>query len=143
VVSLALEWTGGSGFRQAGHSPAIVLHSSTPGVVSPPQALAYAVMGCMAMDIVHVITRGRHRLDAFTVRFEGERAPDAPRRFVTMGIRFELTTAAPPAVVERAIRLSREKYCSVLHTLRPDIDLQTSYVLAPVERVDAEAERDA
>lgn len=134
MLSLTLEWTGGSGFRNAETSPAIVLHSSAAGVTSPPQALAYAVMGCMAMDVLHVLTKGRHHLEAFSVHFEGERAHESPRRFVSMTLRFELTTTAPDQVVDRAIQLSREKYCSVLHTLRPDVELSTSRVIHPAER---------
>lgn len=120
-------------FASSEGSPAITLHSSTPGVTSPPQALAYAVMGCMAMDVVHVLEKGRHRLSAFTVRFEGERAHETPRRFVSMAITFELTTSASAQVVERAITLSRDKYCSVWHTIRPDVHLVTEHRIHAID----------
>ena len=79
------------------------------------------------MDVVHVITKGRHDLQALQVEFEGERAGEAPRRFVSMHLKFILTGDIPPAAVERAIMLSKTKYCSVSNTLRPDIDFQTSF----------------
>ena len=126
-VSLSLDWTGDLSFRNAEGSPTIDLRSSAPGIASPPQALAYATMACMAMDVVHVLTKGRHDLEALRVEFEGERAGEAPRRFVTMHLKFILTGNIPPAVVERAIMLSRTKYCSVSNTLRPDIDFQTTF----------------
>lgn len=139
MTTVTLAWTGGLSFENAPGSPDIRLHSSTPGVPSPPEALAYAVMACMGMDIVHVITKGRHRLEGMTVRFEGERAAEPPRRYVSMAMVFEVTTSAEPRVVERAIMLSREKYCSVLHTLRPDIDLSTTFTIVPLPPVDPAA----
>lgn len=126
-VSLKLDWAGDLSFKNAEGSPAIDLRSSAPGIASPPQALAYATMACMAMDVVHVITKGRHDLQALHVEFEGERAGEAPRRFVSMHLKFILTGDIPPAAVERAIMLSKTKYCSVSNTLRPDIDFQTSF----------------
>jgi putative redox protein len=85
----------------------------------------------MAMDVVHVVEKGRHRLEAMTVTFEGKRAEHPPRRFETMAVHFQLTGEIPPAVVERAIALSREKYCSVWHTIRPDVELTTTFSIEP------------
>jgi uncharacterized OsmC-like protein len=128
-VSLSLDWKGDMKFSNGPDSPAIELHSSTPGVSSPPQALAYAVMACMAMDVVHVIQKGRHPLAALSIGFEGERAADHPRRFVSMSLAFQVTGDVPDHVVERAIELSRTKYCSVWNTIRPDVELRTSFVV--------------
>jgi uncharacterized OsmC-like protein len=128
-VSLSLDWKGDMKFSNGPDSPAIELHSSTPGVSSPPQALAYAVMACMAMDVVHVIQKGRHPLTALSIGFEGERADDHPRRFVSMSLTFQLTGDVPDHVIERAIELSRTKYCSVWNTIRPDVELRTSFVV--------------
>lgn len=130
-MHLTLQWQGDMKFVNAPGSPAIDLQSSAPGVTSPPEALAYAVMGCMAMDIVHVIRKGRHELEGMTVRFTGERAAEHPRRFVSMVMHFELAGPVPAAVVERAIELSRTKYCSVWNTIRPDVSLQTSFAIRP------------
>jgi putative redox protein len=127
MVSLSLDWAGELTFRNSVGSPAIDLHSSTPGVTSPPQALAYAVMACMAMDIVHILQKSRQELRGMTVTFEGERAADHPRRFVSMHVTFEMVGRVESAIVDRAIALSRSTYCSVWNTLRQDVDLVTSY----------------
>ena len=130
---LSLDWQGGLRFRNSEGSPEIELHSSTPGVMSPTQALAYAVMGCMAMDIAYVIEKGRHRLDRFSVRFVGERATDHPRRFEKMHLHFDLTADVTPHAVERAIELSRTKYCSVWNTIRPDVEFVTTFKIHPLK----------
>jgi putative redox protein len=131
MVSLSLDWHGDLKFANSEGSPAMVLHSSTPGVASPPQALAYGVMACMGMDVVHVIQKHRQHLKAMTVAFHGERATDNPRRFVSMAVEFHITGKVDAHVVERAIDLSRHKYCSVWNTIRPDIELKTSFTIKP------------
>jgi putative redox protein len=129
MVSLSLDWHGDLKFGSSPGSPAIELHSSTPGVSSPVHALAYAVMACMAMDVVHVIQKGRHPLQAMTVKLKGQRAADHPRRFVSMAIEFHITGQMEDKVVDRAIDLSRHKYCSVWNTVRPDVELRTSFTI--------------
>ena len=131
MSTLSLEWQGGLRFTSGPDGPPIELESSAPGVPSPTQVLAYAVMGCMAMDIAHILEKGRHALRALRVTFEGERAPEPPRRYTMIHLRFDVTTSATQDVVERAIELSRTKYCSVSNTLRPDLDFRTSVVVTP------------
>lgn len=129
MMKLSLDWHGDMKFSSSPGSPAIELHSSTPGVTSPPQALAYGVMGCMAMDVVHVVQKSRRVMQAMTVKFEGERAHDQPKRFVSMTIDFQITGDVEDKVVARAIELSRTKYCSVWNTIRPDVELKTSFTV--------------
>ncbi len=128
-VRLSLDWTGDLTFRNGTGQPQIELHSSTPGMTSPPQALAYAVMACMAMDVVYVLRKGRHDLRSLTVSFDGERAQEHPRRFVSMRIHFDVAGAVEDRVVARAIELSKSRYCSVWNTLRTDLPLETSFAI--------------
>ncbi|HKV99595.1 MAG TPA: OsmC family protein [Vicinamibacterales bacterium] len=127
MMTLSLDWLGELHFKNSEGSPAIDLHSSSPGVASPPQALAYATMACMGMDVVHTIQRGRHNLRAMSIKFEGERAAEHPRRFISMRMHFDITGVVADHVVERAIELSRTKYCSVWNTLKEDVALTTTF----------------
>lgn len=129
-VSLSLDWQGDLKFSNSAGSPGIQLDSSDPVVASPPQALAYATMACMAMDVVHILQKGRHDLKALKVAFDGQRAEEHPRRYTAMHIRFEITGDVPDGVVARAIELSHKKYCSVSNSLRTDIAFSTSFTVA-------------
>ena len=90
---------------------------------SPMQALAFGFAGCMAMDLVYMLQKGRHDLRGCRVDLTGERAPTNPHRFLGFDLRFTVTGNVPQDAVDRAIALSREKYCSVWHSLRQDIKL--------------------
>jgi putative redox protein len=128
-VSLSLDWQGDLKFSNSDGSPSIQLDSNDPAVSSPPQAFAYATMACMALDVVHILKKGRHELTALKVVFEGQRAEEHPRRFIAMHIRFDITGNPPDDVVRRAIDLSHEKYCSVSNSIRGDIEFKTSFTV--------------
>jgi putative redox protein len=87
------------------------------------EALLLSVGGCMGVDIQAILEKGRVPLEALEVELEGERAPDPPQRFLTlrMDIRVKGPDEEQRAKVERAVQLSRDKYCSVFHSLQPDL----------------------
>lgn len=127
MATFSMDWIGDLRFKSGeGESP-VELHSSTTGMLSPMQALAYAQIACMAMDVVHVLTKGRHDLQKMRVRFDGQRAPEHPRRYTSIKLHFDITGSVEDHVVERAIELSRTTYCSVSNSLREDIEFTTSF----------------
>ena len=90
-----------------------------------------ALAGCMAIDVADIVIKGRHRLIALEARITGERAPEPPRRFTHFTLHFTVSGDVPNHVVDRAIQLSRDKYCSVWHSLRADIALDTTFEVHP------------
>jgi putative redox protein len=125
-----LTWVGGLRFRsRSGHNQ-VVLDGDGQAAASPVQALAFALCACMASDLVHILERQRQELRSLTASFAGWRAAQDPRRFVRIDLRFRLEGRLEADKVERAVVLSREKYCSVLHSLRPDIDFTVAFELS-------------
>ena len=108
----------------------LTLDSASKEGPSPMQALAFGLAGCMAMDVVYVLQKGRHDLRGLRVDLTGERLPEEPRRFHHISLHYTITGTVPAAAVERAIQLSREKYCSVWHSMRQDIDLDVSFTVS-------------
>jgi putative redox protein len=98
---------------------------------SPVQALCFALAGCMAMDVVHIVVKGRHELRGLKVELLAQRAPEDPHRLTSVELKYLLTGNVPKEPVQRAIDLSRDKYCSVWHSLRQDIPLTVSFTIAP------------
>lgn len=105
------------------------LDSASVAGPSPMQALAFALASCMSMDIVHVLTKGRYKLRGLRADLTGKRAPDEPKRFTAITLHYTITGEVPGDKVERAIHLSREKYCSVWQSMRQDIELTVTYKL--------------
>ena len=58
---------------------------------SPVQALALALAGCMSVDVVHILERGRQPLRALRARLVAERAAEDPHRLVRVDLRFTVT----------------------------------------------------
>jgi putative redox protein len=125
VVNLA--WESGLKFTARAAAHQWVLDGSNEGGPSPVVALAAALAGCMAIDLAHILTRGRFELRALTAALTGERADSSPHRFLTIDLRFTVDTDAPDDQIARAIALSHDKYCSVWHSMRPDIAFTTSF----------------
>jgi putative redox protein len=126
-MSLSIIWQGGLKFTAGPGGPPINLDSSDPNVLSPMKVLAYAVMGCMAMDVAHVLEKGRHDLRKMEVTFQGTRAPKPPSRYTGIHLHFEVTGDVPDQAVARAIELSHSTYCSVSNSLREDIEFKTTF----------------
>jgi len=128
-MALSLIWDSELDFHAGPDSPALKLASSREGVYSPMTLLAQAVMGCMGMDVVHILQKGRHDLQGLTVEFGGERSTEQPKRYTKIHLTFRVKGNVPKDAVERAIALSHEKYCSVSNTLRQDLVFTTSIEL--------------
>ncbi len=110
---------------------AIVIDSTGTDGPSPVELLGVALAGCMSIDLAHILTRGRHPFTALRSKLVAERAPDDPHRFTGVTLHFVVEGTVPADAIERAIELSRAKYCSVWHSMRQDIDLRVTFELVP------------
>ena len=122
-----LRWSGeGLAFSGGGaDGKQMVLDSEGEQGPSPMQALLLSLAGCMGVDLCMILQKSRVPLESLEVVVEGERAERPPRYF--RSIRLTCLVRGPgekdQAKLERAVELSRDTYCSVLHTLRPDLHL--------------------
>jgi putative redox protein len=122
-------WNGHLEFAALTGRSEMVLDSAGLAGPSPVDALGIALGGCMATDLAHILTRGRHVFTALRAKLIAERAADEPHRFLSVTLHFTVEGSVPPEAIARAISLSREKYCSVWHSLRQDIIFQVTFDL--------------
>ena len=89
---------------------------------SPMDTLLLALCGCMASDVCVILEKSRVPFTGLEVLAEGARMESEPRRYHTIRLTYLVAGVSPEhdAKLERAISLSKEKYCSVLHTLITD-----------------------
>jgi putative redox protein len=82
--------------------------------VSPMQLLLVALAGCTGIDIVSILQKKRLNLTDLQVRVRGKRASEYPMVWTDIHLTYLIWgEALQPKEVEQAIRLSKEKYCSV------------------------------
>ena len=127
---LTLAWQGDLRFSTVAGSQTITIDGDGKAGWSPVQGLAISIAGCMAMDVVHVLTKGRHGLKGLRLDLKGQRAETEPRRFTSVEMHYSINGNVPEAAVQRAIDLSREKYCSVWHSMRQDIELKVTFSIS-------------
>jgi putative redox protein len=117
-----LTWLGDLRFAGNSDNASMTLDSAGLAGPSPVQALGFALAGCMTTDVAHILTKGRHPFRALRSRLVADRSQQEPHRFVRMTMHVTVEGAVPADAVERAVALSREKYCSVWHSMRQDIE---------------------
>jgi putative redox protein len=122
-----LTWRGELAFEAHAGGHALVIDGNAATGASPMQTLAMSVAGCMASDVVDILRKGRYELRSLSAAFDGVRATEPPRKFEEMRLHFTVDADAPRAAIERAIALSREKYCSVWHSMRESIQFDVTY----------------
>jgi putative redox protein len=124
-MEVELHWSG-EGLRfESGVAGGGIIDGDAEAGPSPMQALLLGLAGCMAVDVIMILQKMRVPLEGLAVRVAGDRAPEPPRRFTRITLVYETRGLAPADEdkLTRAIELSRDKYCSVLHTLRPEIEV--------------------
>lgn len=124
---VALQWAG-EGLRFRGRNQTgveVTLDGDGRAGTSPMQTLLLSFGACMAADVVDIMNKSRAPLTSLDVDVRGERAPEPPRRYTRITMRFEAggVADADAPKLQRALDLSQQTYCSVLHTLRPDVEL--------------------
>jgi len=124
-----LVWTGDLAFAASDSTHAWVLDGNNLKGPSPVIALAAALAGCMSIDVVDILAKGRHTVRGVKAHLAGHRADSVPRRFTQIALTYVVDTDAPTDAIQRAIDLSRDKYCSVWHSMRQDIGFTVSFTL--------------
>jgi putative redox protein len=124
--AIRLDWSGTKlQFRGEGvdpPSPAIALDGDGISGPGPMQVLLLAAAGCTGADVLSILEKMRVRLHTFTIDVVGVRRDEEPRCYVAIRFHFRLRGDGLDATkAERAVDLSLEKYCSVVHSLAPDI----------------------
>jgi len=126
-IVVDLTWQGGMRFAARSGAAEFVLDGPGNAVPTPVQALAGSLAACMGIDLAQILTKGRHPLKALQAHLVGKRCEEEPKHFTEVTLHFAISGDVPPDAVERATALSRDKYCSVWHSLRQDIALHITY----------------
>jgi putative redox protein len=133
--AVRLEWLEkGMRFRAVGTepaTPAIEIDGDGSSGPSPMITLLMAAAGCTGSDVVSMLQKMKVELARVVIEIQGERREEHPRRYVALHYRYHLSgEGLDQEKASRAVQLSLEKYCSVVHTFAPDLKVTHEIVLA-------------
>lgn len=114
-----IRWAGGAAFEgrsEGGHAIMMDGPADAGGRDLGPRPMETLLLGmgaCSSYDVVTILRKGRHDLSDCVVRIRAQRAATDPKVFTEIHLHFDLAGRDLSAShVERAIKLSAEKYCS-------------------------------
>jgi len=94
----------------------------------PSDLLVLSLLSCSAYDVVMIMKRQRQVMTDLYVSAEAEQASEPPYQFTKIHLHYTATGKMLDAgKVDRAIKLSEEKYCSVAATLRGNVEITHSF----------------
>jgi putative redox protein len=131
-MEMNVRWDGDmafTGLAPSGHELKMDAAESVGGKNSgarPTELLLSAVAGCTGIDIISILNKMRLNITSFEMKVSGERAEDHPKKFTQINIHYALKGELPEDKVIRAIDLSKNKYCSVAHSLSAEITVSYS-----------------
>jgi putative redox protein len=130
--SITLTWQQGLRFvGGAPNGPTITIDGDNAAGPGPMVALLLAAAACTGSDVVLILQKMRAQFSQLRIDVAGVRRQEEPRRYVSIHFEYRIGgTGLDPAKVKRAIDLSLEKYCSVIHSLAPDIAITYALSLA-------------
>lgn len=97
---------------------------------SPLQLLLAALGGCTGIDIVHLMRKQRQQMDNLEIVVSGERVEEPPRVYSNIHVEYRVKGKdIKETMVQRAIRLSEDKYCSVGAMLKAKAKVTSNYII--------------
>jgi putative redox protein len=99
--------------------------------MKPSDLLLISVASCSGYDVASILQKQRQPLVDLEIQCGGEQLADPPYRFASIHLKYILKGDLDPKKVTRAIKLSEDKFCSVLNTLRPGVELSSEFEILP------------
>ena len=139
-MDCTVSWTGATGARSgmgfvaetaSGHTLTMDGAPEGGGANLAPRPMETVLAGtgaCSAYDVVLILRRGRHDIRGCSVQLRSQRAEQDPKVFTQIHMHFVVTGRnVPTSAVERAIALSRDKYCSASAMLGKTASITSSF----------------
>jgi putative redox protein len=120
-------WTGGRAFTAVGDSgydinmDATELYGGLGKGATPTEMLLGAVAGCIGIDVTMILRPYLDKVSKIEIVTDGTRKEEAPKGFIAIEVTFIVEGDIESRKVWRAIRLGKEKYCTVSDSLKADV----------------------
>ena len=126
------------GISPSGHAQALDTNHERGSAATPVELLLIALGSCTAVDVISIMRKKRAHVTDYRVEVKGFRRDEHPRKFTRMEVRHILRgRRISERALAQAIELSETKYCSVAATLRPTVEIVSSYEIIEDDREQA------
>jgi len=126
------EWLADQAFLLKDHQGFPIVMAQPMGVLGA-DLLPLSLIGCAGWDVMSILRKQKQPVVRCEVEAESERDEQPPWRFRRIRVLYKIWGGVDPAALERAIRLTEEKYCSVFVTLRDAVEIQSRYEILSEE----------
>lgn len=133
MSTVTLRWVEGSlmvGTDSTGHSVVIGKSPDDKSIflgVKPSDLLLLAAASCSAYDVVEILNKQREPLLDLKISCEGQQKADPPYNFTRIHLHYRFVGEVSNEKIQKAIQLSEEKYCSVISSLRPGVQVTSDF----------------
>jgi len=118
------------GVTPSGHAQVLDTNSDRSTAASPMELLLLALGSCTGVDVISILKKKRQEVTDYHIEVTGQRRAQSPRAYTEMHVRHIVRGRNLSAkAVAQAIKLSEEKYCSVAATLRPTVNIVSTFEL--------------
>lgn len=119
MFEASTKWTEGERFvGVAGSGHGVVVDARDEKIGSSPMELVLiGLCGCTASDVVSILRKKREPFTSVEVSARADRAPEPPKVFTTIHLTYRIGGNVSQKAAEDAVRLSKDKYCSVSQML--------------------------
>ncbi len=121
----------------SGHAVVVDAAPDVGGRDLGPRPMELVLMGagsCTAIDVMHILRKSRQAVTDCVVELEAERAPEDPKVFTRIRMLYIVSgRSLQAAQVERAIKLSKEKYCSATIMLAKTAEIDFDFEIREAE----------
>jgi putative redox protein len=132
-ISASVRWTDGerfTGIAASGHALVIDASRQPSTAPSPVELVLMGLCACTATDVVSILRKKREPFTRVEVHAEAVRASEPPTVFTSIKLTYKISGGVSPKAAEDAVRLSKEKYCSVSAMLQKTAEITSEIELS-------------
>ncbi len=133
-MDAVIKWVDGRMFvGESGSGHAVVMdgppdHGGRNMGIRPMEMILLGLGGCSSFDVIEILQKGRHEVSDCTAEVSGERVDAIPSVFSKIHLHFKVSGKnLKSSAVERAVKLSAEKYCSASIMLSKSVEITHSF----------------
>ena len=133
-----VKWHGGLSFTGTARSGFEVNLGGSPSAggpgngFRPMELMGIGLAGCTGMDVISILQKKRQEITGFEVTIDVEQADEHPYVFTKIDVTYLVTGhEVDPNAVERAIELSRDRYCPASAMLAKAVEIEHHFEIFP------------